>query len=67
MDSFTCACCRETFEKGRSDEMADAERDELFGNQDCELVCEDCFKLIMGRMEPETDISKYLAPEEGKK
>ena len=63
MGGFTCAHCGETFEKGRSDGEAEAERDNLFGDQHCELVCEDCFVEIMGVAEPETDISEYVAGE----
>ena len=49
---YTCACCKETFEKGWSDEEADAEREELFPDMtedDCELVCDGCFEKIMGK------------------
>lgn len=46
-NTFTCAVCRETFEKGWSDEEAREELGETFPDfepQDCELVCDDCYK-----------------------
>lgn len=49
-DTFTCAVCNRTFIKGRSEEEALAEKNELFPDaslKDCELVCDDCF-IAMG-------------------
>ena len=46
-DTFTCAICRETYEKARTDEEA---ADELltefpgFEVQDCGVVCDDCWQ-----------------------
>lgn len=47
---FTCANCGETHAKGRSDEEAQAEANELWGDQPVMVVvCEDCFQAIMRR------------------
>lgn len=46
-DTFKCACCDGVFEKGWSDEEAKAELGETFEGfepEDCDLVCDDCFK-----------------------
>ena len=48
-DEYTCYLCKETFEKGVSDEEAMAEKDALWPDvpvDDCELVCDDCFKMM---------------------
>lgn len=48
-DEFTCNMCHQTFDKGWSDDEARAERLELFGewkDEECELVCDDCFQKI---------------------
>ena len=67
-EDYTCAQCGGEFLKCRSDESADEERATLFPGvpvESCEIVCEDCFKLIMKVMEPETDISEWV--EDGKR
>lgn len=45
-DKFTCAICARTFTKGQSDEEALAELKANFDVpvEDCDLVCDDCFK-----------------------
>ncbi len=48
-DTYTCACCGETFEKGRDDAEALAETKAIFGNlrpEEMAIVCEDCYKLL---------------------
>ena len=54
MDSYTCELCHETFEKGWTDEEANAEAQELFGTpqasehpKDMAIVCDDCFHKLM--------------------
>lgn len=45
--TYVCAVCEGTFDKGWSDEEADAERAEQFPGfeqSDCDLVCDDCYK-----------------------
>lgn len=49
-DTFTCAMCKGTYEKGWSDEEAEAELGETFEGftpDECEVVCDDCYKEIM--------------------
>lgn len=49
MITYKCAMCQQIFEKGWTDEEAKAELKENFGREntdDCELVCDDCFKGI---------------------
>lgn len=44
---FTCAMCKMTFNKGRSDEDAVNEVEVLFGTRDVgdmDVVCDDCWK-----------------------
>lgn len=47
---FTCTICKGVFEKERSDEEAMSEAHTLFGHdtkqEDCALVCDDCFNKI---------------------
>lgn len=46
-DQFTCAICKETFDKALSDEnAADALLTEFpgFDVMDCDVVCEDCYQ-----------------------
>lgn len=58
-DTYTCASCGETFEKGWSDEEAAAEAEELFPGIDpsdpdeAGVVCGPCFQHIMGRVQAE--------------
>ena len=56
MDSYMCELCHETFEKGWTDEEANAEAQELFSipqaseqPKDMAIVCDDCFCKLMGR------------------
>ena len=46
VSQFTCAVCKGVFEKGWSDEKAEAELDQTFGvpTDECDLVCDDCYK-----------------------
>ena len=48
-DGYQCAVCGGVFEKGWSDDEAAAELGEVFpgiGQQDCVLVCDDCYRLM---------------------
>lgn len=48
-DEFRCAMCREVFYKGRPDGEAAAEHEERFPTislDDCDLVCDDCFRKL---------------------
>jgi hypothetical protein len=49
-NTYTCALCGGTFEKGLTDEEALAEKDALFPGvplEDCDIVCDDCFHMMM--------------------
>lgn len=49
-ETYTCARCGETNEKGWSDEEAAAEREANwpgFDEADCVLICDDCFRPMM--------------------
>lgn len=49
-NKFTCAACGETFDKELSDEEAEAQLEDEFPGftpDDCDIVCDDCFKKIM--------------------
>lgn len=65
-NTFTCAACGDEFEKGWDDSEADAEYERLFpvahaSGEEREIVCDDCFNLLMGKQpEPEA-----IADEEG--
>jgi len=50
-DEFMCSICSKTFDKGRSDEEARQEEEQLFGARDpnAEVVCEDCFNKVMSQ------------------
>lgn len=51
-ETFTCANCGQTFDKGRSDEEAMAESVAGFGEYDPDdlcVVCDDCYQAIMAR------------------
>jgi len=58
-DTFTCANCGDTHEKGWSDEEAAAEAQENFPGIDttdpveAPVVCDDCYNRIMGRARAE--------------
>jgi rubredoxin len=48
-DTYACARCGGTFEKGWSDDEAEAETRRMFGNVPDHLlsvVCDDCFKAL---------------------
>lgn len=47
-NTYTCEACGGTFDKGWSDEEAEAELKTTFGvdKQDCGLVCDDCYKAM---------------------
>jgi hypothetical protein len=53
-DEFTCAHCRGTFKKGRSDEEAMAECKENFSGAEIteglDILCDHCFNEFMGWM-----------------
>lgn len=52
-ETFTCARCRGTFEKGWSDEASAAEADALWGEVvDPALVCDDCWQIIRPDQQP---------------
>ena len=45
-NEFTCEMCHGTFEKGWTDEEAEAELKQLFAPvpaEECGLICDDCF------------------------
>jgi hypothetical protein len=48
--TYVCAMCKGEFTKGWSEEEAIEELDALWGvsKEECDVVCDDCFKLIMG-------------------
>ena len=49
-EEYTCARCGETYLKGRSNETADKEHEEVFGcprDEDSVLICDDCWKMLM--------------------
>jgi hypothetical protein len=58
-ETFTCANCGDTHEKGWSDEEAAAEAEELFPGMDLSdpaeaaVVCDACYQHIMGRVQAE--------------
>lgn len=61
-DTYTCAFCGGTFDKGRSDDEAMAESAERFGARDpsdLAVVCDDCFQ----RMEAAYPASHFLEDE----
>lgn len=47
--TYTCSACGETYEKGWTDEEADAEYAEEFNGYTgpCEIVCDDCYQAVM--------------------
>lgn len=48
-NTFKCAACKGVFEKGRSDEESLAEaKANGFPMDELEVVCDDCFKMVMG-------------------
>ena len=54
-NEYKCAMCKGIFEKEWSDEEAEAELESTFKGtptEDCELVCDDCYKKFMGSLMP---------------
>lgn len=52
-NNFTCSICGQTFEKGLTDEEEKEQfynefPEEEFDLDNCEYVCEDCFKFMRG-------------------
>jgi DNA-directed RNA polymerase subunit RPC12/RpoP len=51
-NEYKCAGCGEVFEKGWSDEEAENELKDNFGDiskNECSLVCDDCYKKIINK------------------
>jgi hypothetical protein len=70
-NTFTCANCGGTFEKGRTDEEAMTESKSLFGDisdNEIEVVCDDCFEKMRNRERAEllktplADLIRRLLP-----
>jgi len=52
-ETYTCACCHQTFKKGWTDEEAAAEARELHSPAELEaveVVCDPCFRTIMAEL-----------------
>ena len=51
MDTFICAKCGEEYIKDWTDEEAEQEKNENFGEniplENCAIVCDDCYKKFM--------------------
>jgi hypothetical protein len=63
-EQFTCAVCQGTFDKGWSDEEARQERTEIFGewkDEDCVVVCDDCYVKPMSYEEVRAKARKDMA------
>ena len=63
-NEYTCSACGETFNRGRPEEDALKEKDDLFPDipiEECAIVCDDCFKEIMDFKEP--GLQRYKKPE----
>lgn len=49
-NEFQCAMCREVFDKGWTEEEAEEEMRDLWGDditkEDCGIVCDDCFRKL---------------------
>ncbi len=46
-NEYKCAVCHGVFEKGQTDEEAEAELKETFGDvpvEECDIVCDDCWQ-----------------------
>jgi hypothetical protein len=57
-NEFQCAICGGFFEKGWSDEEAEAEREVNFPGippSEFSLICDDCYKKKMGEREAERE------------
>lgn len=56
-DQFRCSACGGVFDKGRTDEAAMAEAEQIFGEElhagglAPAVVCEDCYRSIMGPLQ----------------
>jgi hypothetical protein len=63
-EQFTCAVCQGTFDKGWSDDEARQECTEIFGewkDEDCVVVCDDCFVKPMSYEELKAKARKDMA------
>lgn len=51
-NTYTCSACRNEYEKGWTDAEATEEVKTNFGEgfskENCDVVCEDCYRKIMG-------------------
>jgi DNA-directed RNA polymerase subunit RPC12/RpoP len=51
-DEYRCARCKKVFKKALSDTEAENQLGKEFGDEfiteDCDLVCDDCFKEMFG-------------------
>ena len=50
-DEYRCYKCKGIFKKGLTDAEAEKQLDKefsWFGTEDCELVCDDCYKEMFG-------------------
>jgi hypothetical protein len=56
-NEYQCARCQRVFEKGWTDEEAKAEQNENgwgdIPNSQCDVVCDDCYKSMIGEVSPE--------------
>lgn len=53
-EQFSCAQCGGTFDKGWSDEEAEAEAMGLWGEISSVVVCDDCFQQMTAAIAPES-------------
>ena len=54
-NSYTCEACKETFEKGWTDEEAQAEAEELWSKEalkDKAIICDDCYNEFLKWYKP---------------
>lgn len=54
-NTYTCARCRKTYEYGRPDGEALAEKDALWPDvplDECDIICDDCFRTLMQKRTP---------------
>lgn len=52
-NQYKCAVCKEVFDKGLTDAEAEKQLDKEFPGfitEECDLVCDDCFKKIGGHI-----------------
>lgn len=65
-NQFQCAMCKNIYEKGRPDEVAFEETQAVFGNvrmEDCDVVCDACFKAIEPANHPHLVEESVALPE----